>query len=220
MSRLQALADPEWVTGSLQRFGITTARAYGIRVPHLRTLAKELGRDHPLALQLWATGVHEARILATMIAVPSQLTEEQAEVWVCDLDSWDVCDQLCGNLLNKTPFAYRKAEEWSRREEEFVKRAGFALMAYLAVHDKKAEDSALLAFLPAIEHGASDNRNFVKKAVSWALREIGGRNRALNSAAIETAEAVAAQGTKSARWVSSDAMRELRSESVQRRLRA
>lgn len=217
MARLESLADPEGRKG-MARFGITTARALGIRVPELRRLAREIGPDHGLALELWTTRVHEARILASMVDEPSAVTETQMEAWVREFDSWDVCDQVCGNLFDKTPYAYEKAVAWSGREDEFVKRAGFALMAYLAVHDKEAEDGAFLAFLPWIEREAADGRNYVKKAVNWALRQIGKRNRPLNEAAIVAAKRVRSQGSPPARWIASDALRELESEAVQARV--
>lgn len=217
MERLQALADPKDREG-MGRFGIATGQALGVRVPELRRLAREIGIDHPLGQELWDTGVHEARILASMIDDPSEVTEVQMEAWVLDVDSWDLCDHLCGNLFDRTPFAYEKAAAWSGRDEEFVKRAGFALMAYLAVHDKKADDSVLLECLPMVEREATDGRKYVKKAVNWALRQIGKRNRDLNLAAIATAERIHRIDSSSARWIASNALRELKSETVQARL--
>jgi 3-methyladenine DNA glycosylase AlkD len=218
MTWLAASSNPDNVAG-MARYGINSGNSYGVSMPELRRLGKTIGRDHALALELWSSGVHEARILAALVDDPAQVTEAQMESWVQDLDSWDVCDQLCSNLFDRTAFAYAKAMEWSARRPEFVKRAGFVLMAALAVHDKHAPDEAFLAFLPAIVREASDERNFVKKAVNWALRQIGKRNTALNQAAIETAETVRAQGTSTARWIAADALRELRSEAVQERLR-
>ena len=217
MARLESLADPEDREG-MARFGIATARALGIRVPELRRLAREIGINHGLAQELWATRVHEARILACMVDEPSAVTKTQMEGWVREFDSWDVCDHVCGNLFDKTPYAYEMAVAWSGREEEFVKRAGVALMAYLAFHDKEAEDGGLLAFLPWIEREAADGRNYVKKAVNWALRQIGKRNRLLNKEAIATAERVRSQRSPPARWIASDALRELESEALQSRL--
>lgn len=185
----------------------------------LHKLAREIGKNHALAGQLWDSGVHEARLLAALVEDPRQVTEEQMEGWVAAFDSWDVCDNCCGSLFDKTPFAYRKVVEWSAREEEFVKRAGFALLAYLAVHDKKREDEAFLAFLPLIERESTDRRNFVKKAINWALREIGKRNLSLNKAAIEAAERIKAANPRGAQWVATDALRELSGEAVQRRLK-
>lgn len=217
LARLKALGDPKAVEG-MARFGINTKKAYGVSIPALRKLAKEIGKDHALAQRLWASGVHEARILASMIDDPKLVTEAQMDRWVKDFDSWDVCDQCCGNLFDKTPFAYKKAAEWSRHKEEFVKRAGFALMAYLAWHDQKAEDQKFMKFLPRIKQDASDERNFVRKAVNWALRQIGKRNRNLNKAATKTAGEIQRLDSKSARWVASDALRELQSPAVQKRL--
>lgn len=212
------MADPSAVKG-MARFGIATDGALGISVPSLRLLARRLGRDHALALFLWKSGVHEARILAAMVDEPSKVTEGQMEAWVSGFDSWDVCDGCCGSLFDKTPFAYAKALEWSRREQEFVKRAGYALMAELAVHDKAAPDSNFLRFFGAIRRGSRDERNFVKKAVNWALRQIGKRNPRLNREAVKLAKEIADIDSASSRWVASDAIRELTSRSVRARLR-
>ena len=217
MARLGALADPKGREG-MARFGIAIERALGIRVPELRRLAREIGHNHRLAQDLWDTRVHEARILASMVDDPAAVTEAQMEAWVRDLDSWDVCDHICGNLFDRTPYAYEKPVAWSSREEEFVKRAAFALMAYLAVHDREADDAAFVAFFPLIEREAVDGRNYVKKAVNWALRQIGKRNRDLNKEAIAVAERIHGIDSPSARWVASDALRELRSEAVQVKL--
>jgi 3-methyladenine DNA glycosylase AlkD len=202
----------------MSRFGINPERALGVRIPDLRRLARELGPDHGLALALWRTGVHEARILASMVDEPHRVTEGQAERWVRDFDSWDLCDQVCGNLFDRTPWAVETAARWTGRDEEFVKRAGFALMAWRAVHDKASPDREFVDFLPAIEREAGDPRNYVKKAVSWALRQIGKRNRRLHAAAIRTAERIARRGSPPARWVASDALRELRSDRVAERM--
>jgi 3-methyladenine DNA glycosylase AlkD len=203
----------------MARFGINVENALGISVTQLRRLAKEIGEDHDLAQRLWATGIHEGRILASIVDVPSEVTEAQMEAWAADFDSWDLVDQCCGNLFDKTPFGWDKAIEWSRRDEEFVKRAGFALMAYLAVHDKKAADGRFEKFLPIIEREATDDRNFVKKAVNWALRQIGKRNARLNELAIRRAERIKKLDSKAARWIASDALRELKKPTVQQRLR-
>ena len=219
LQRLKALANPEAVAG-MARFGINPENTYGISIPVLRKMAREIGRDHALAQELWSSGVHEARILASMIDDPRLVSEEQMDRWAADFDSWDVCDQCCGNLFDKTEFAYRKAVEWAARDEEFVKRAGFALMAWLAFHDKRVPDEAFLAFLPVIKRESIDGRNFVKKAVNWALRHIGKRNAALNITAIQTAKEIQAAGSKPGRWIAADALRELTSDKVQERLRA
>ena len=218
LDRLHALADPEAKEG-MARFGIETGKALGVNIPTLRALAREIGRDHDLAEGLWASGIHEARILAALVDDPKLVNEEQMERWAVEIDSWDVCDGVCSTLFDRTPFAYAKAEEWSARDEEFVKRAGFVLMAALAVHDKQAPDERFLEMLPLIEREAHDERNFVKKAVNWALRQIGKRNRNLNGAAIEAGERIRAQGSRAARWIAADALRELRSEKVQGRLK-
>lgn len=215
--RLKAQANPGNVAG-MARFGINPQNTLGVSIPALRTLAKEIGRNHKLAQGLWATRLHEGRILAGMIDDPKLVTEAQMEAWVKDFDSWDVCDQVCSNLFDKTRFAHRKALQWSARAEEFVKRAGFVLMATLAVHDKTAKDTAFLAFLPPIRTGATDERNFVKKAVNWALRQIGKRNHALNRVAIRTANELEVSDSKAARWIATDALRELTSRDVQARL--
>jgi 3-methyladenine DNA glycosylase AlkD len=216
--RLESLSDPDAVAG-MARFGINTQNTYGISVYILKKLAKEMGRDHALAQQLWASGIHEARILASLVDEPDMVTDAQMESWVKDFDSWDVCDLCCSNLFDKTRFAYRKAEVWSEREEEFVKRAGFVLMAALSVHDKAATDEDFIRFMPIIKREATDDRNFVRKAVNWALRQIGKRNLSLNEAAIKMAEEIQRIDAKSARWIAADALRELTGDTVQKRLR-
>lgn len=218
IARLRSLADPGQLEG-MARFGIGVENALGgIGVPVLRKLAREIGKNHRLAGELWKSGIHEARHLAAMIDEPERVTEAQAERWVKQFDSWDVCDGCCLNLFDKTPFAFRKALEWSRREEEFVKRAAFSLMAVLAVHDKHLTDGKFQKLLSIIKRESTDERNFVKKAVNWALRQTGKRNLRLNRAAIETAEEVRKIDSPSARWIATDALRELRSDAVQRRL--
>jgi 3-methyladenine DNA glycosylase AlkD len=168
---------------------------------------------------LWQSGAHEARLLASMIADPKQVSRAQAEAWAGDFGSWDLCDQCCINLFRKTAFAPALIEDWRTHEAEFVKRAAFALIATLAVHDKQAADEVFISYLPALAEAADDERNFVKKAVNWALRQIGKRNRALNAAAIETAERIAARDSKAARWIAKDALRELTGEAAQKRLK-
>ena len=214
---LKANASPTAVKG-MARFGIDTTNALGLSVPFLRGVARKIGKKHELALRLWSSGIHEARILAAMVDEPKVVSEGQMEEWASDFDSWDVCDGCCWVLFDKTPFAFRKALEWSRREEEFVKRGGFALIAALAVHDKRAEDEKFLRLFPAIKTASTDERNFVRKAVNWALRAIGKRNRRLNREAIRLAKEIQKGGSKSARWIASDALRELTSEPVKRRL--
>jgi len=219
LKKLKSLSDPKAVEG-MARFGINPENTFGVSIPNLRQIAKETGKDHALAQQLWASGIHEARILASMVDDPKMVTEEQLERWVKDFDSWDVCDQCCMNLFEKTQFAYQKAVEWSSNDKEFIKRTGFVLMARLAVSDKKADDKQFEPFLPIIKRESTDNRNFVKKAVNWALRQIGKRNLNLNGKAIETAEEIQEIDSKSARWIASDALRELTSQAVLERLQA
>jgi len=219
LKRLKSESNPAAVRG-MARFGITAAKAYGWSAPALKKFAREIGKDHDLAQRLWSTGILEARSLAGLIDEKQKVSELQMEDWVKDFDSWAVCDGTCLNLFRYTPFAYKKCREWSVRQEEFVKRAGFALMACLAVSDKAADDRVFLRFLPLIKRQARDERNYVKKAVNWALRQIGKRNRKLNRAAIEAAREIHESNSPSARWIASDALRELRSPAVQRRLKS
>lgn len=215
---LQTKARLDQLEG-MARYGIVGERRLGLSVPDMRKIAKDLGKDHKFALDLWKTGIPDARIVAAMIGEPAQLTEEQMEAWVKDINSWDVCDQVCMNLFEKTPLAQKKIHDWSEREEEFVKRTAFALIACLAWHDKQAKDDQFIQFLPAIKRGATDERNFVKKAVNWALRNIGKRNLKLNQAAIQAAKEIQQMDSKSARWIAADVIRELESEAVQKRWR-
>lgn len=199
-------------------FGINTSNALGVTVKDLRAYAKQIGKDHQRADELWQTGVHEARLLACLTAEPKKLDRQTMDDWVADMDSWDVCDICCMNLLRRHPEAYDIAVEWSRRPEEFVRRAGLVMMTTLAVHDKKAPDYHFTELLPHITAQATDERGYVKKAVSWALRQIGKRNIALNAEAIRAAEALKQLDSPSARWIASDVLRELRSEKIARRL--
>ncbi len=217
MALLKSHYKPENIEG-MARFGITSKKAYGVPMPELRKLARRIGRDHELAQRLWASGVLDARTLAALIDDPEQVTEEQMESWAADFDNWAICDTCCGSLFDRTKLAYRKAAEWSKREEEFVKRAGFALMAWLATHDKQARDTRFEGFLRIIKQQATDERSFVKKAVNWALRQIGKRNAALNRKAIALAEEMRGIDSRAARWIAADALRELCSEAVQERL--
>ena len=217
ISEIRKLGDPENLPG-MARFGIRTDKAYGVSVPKIRNLAKKIGKRHDLAELFWETGIHEARLVARMIDEPAKVTEAQMEKWANDFDSWDVVDQARGNLFDKTPFAVSKAHEWSTRKEEFVKRAGFALMAELAVHDKMIADKTFLDFLPVIVRESSDNRNFVKKAVNWSLRQIGKRNMPLNGAAVQTARSIQKIDSKAAKWIAADALRELTGDPVQKKL--
>jgi 3-methyladenine DNA glycosylase AlkD len=219
LQEMKSLHSPADLVG-MARFGINTQNAYGISVNTLRKMAKAIGRDHSLALELWASGIHEARILASIIEVPELVADKQMDAWASDFDSWDVCDACCYNLFDRTNYAYQKPAQWAERDEEFVKRAAFALIAGLAVHDKKAEDAKLAQFLPIIISASTDDRNFVKKAVNWAVRQIGKRNRRLNELAIETAREIQQMNSRSARWIAADALRELNSEAVQKRLKS
>ncbi len=219
LEEIRRRGDPKALNG-MSYFGIETTRAFGVSVPQLRDIAKKTGRSHELAQQLWKTGIHEARLLAGMIDDPTKVTDLQMEKWATEFNSWDVVDGSCGNLFDKTPIAVRKAHEWSLRPEEYVKRAGFVLMAELAVHDKKATDRTFLGFLPIIVRESSDERNFVRKAVNWALRQIGKRNIALNKAAIETGKAIQKLDSRSAKWIAADALRELTRQQVQGRLKS
>ncbi len=203
----------------MARFGITSPRAFGVPAPVLHRLAKKIGTDHDLALQLWSTGIHEARALAALAGDPAKVTKPLMNKWVKAFDNWAVCDCACTYLFDKTSYAYTMAYAWTKRQREFEKRAGYVLMAVLAVHDKNASDAPFLKFLPIIKRGSADPRNFVKKAVNWALRQIGKRNRSLNTAAIRAAKELRASNSSSARWIASDALRELESSAVQKRLR-
>lgn len=235
LSELHSRANAENVAG-MRRFGISTAGTLGVSMGEVRALAKDAERVvcrdpqalHRIAAELWASGVHEARIMAVVLDVPALVSREQAEDWVLDLDSWDTCDQLCGNLLWRCGFAWALSEAWSARPETFVKRAGFVVAAQLAVKDKAAKNAEFARVLQLVEREANDERNDVKKAVNWALRQIGKRNRTLNRAAIASAERIRQSaasvkpptpGSRAARWIASDALRELRSEAVQARVR-
>lgn len=218
IGKLKSLSNKESVKG-MAHFGINPNNTYGVSIPNLRNIAKGIGKDHSLAQQLWDSGIHEARILAGMVDESEKVTEEQIESWVKQFDSWDVCDQVCMNLFDKTKFASRKTIEWSSRNEEFVKRAGFALMAVLAFHDKKMKDEDFIKFFPVIKRESVDERNFVKKAVNWALRQIGKRNITLNKMAIKTAQEIIKIESKSAKWIASDALKELTSTAVQNKIK-
>jgi len=217
LRELRALGEQRNVDG-MARFGIRAKVVYGVAKPKMDELAHRIGKDHDLSLELWATGVHDARILAGMIDEPSRVTAAQMERWVRHFDNWDVCDGTCCHLFVFAAPAWAKAVEWSRRKKEFEKRAGFALMAYLAYRDKSAPDAKYRRLFPIIQREAHDERNFVKKAVNWALRNVGKRNKRLNGEAIRAAERIRRQDSSAARWIAADALRELKSEAVQRRL--
>jgi len=218
LTRLKKLANPKNVA-EMARFGISPKGTLGISIPNLRRLAREIGRDHELALRLWKSGFHEARILAGFVADPATLTEAQAEQWVNDFDSWDVCDQVVV-LLEQVPFARKKIRQWAASDREFVKRAAFAMIAGLAVHDNAAADAQFEPFLRLVRRASTDDRNFIKKAVNWALRSIGKRNRQLNLRAVAVAKQIARIDSPAARWIAADALRELRSAAIRRRLQA
>jgi len=218
MRKLKSMRNPIAVEG-MARYGINPNNNYGLSMPTLRSMAKEIGRDHAAALQLWSSGIHDARILASLVDIPEAVTMEQMDDWVKDFDSWDVCDQVCNNLFSLTQFTKQKAFEWSRESREFIKRAGFTLMAQLAIHDKIMENAEFVKFLEIIRDESNDPRNYVRKAVNWALRQIGKRNLELNKAAIQTAEAISEIDAKNAKWIASDAIRELTSGKIIKRLR-
>ena len=200
-------------------YGITAPKAYGVPVGTIQQLGKQLGRDHDLALALWGTGWYEARMLCAFMDQPERVTPAQMDRWARDFDNWGICDTVCFHLFDRTPHAWKKVGPWSRRREEFVKRAAFALLAGLALHDKQADDEAFLEGLSLVERAAGDERNFVKKGVSWALRVIGRRNRALNVACLETARRLAGSDQPAAQWIGRLAVKELASPAVRRKLR-
>jgi 3-methyladenine DNA glycosylase AlkD len=215
ISKLKSLRNQRNIDG-MARFGIRGKNLLGVPKPILDGMAREIGKDHELALRLWDSGIHEARILAALVDDPAKVTQTQMEKWVKQFDSWDICDQCCGHLLDRTPFALKKALAWTKRKREFEKRAGFVLMAAMSVHDKKAPDKLFLSFLPIIRRESWDERNFVRKAVNWALRQIGKRNKSLNQAAIREGEKIFKLETPSARWIASDALKELRGRSFKK----
>ena len=223
LRKLETLGSPENVAG-MARFGIVTREAFGVPAAELKRVARDVKRGvedrHEFAQRLWETGVHEARIVAYLIDDPKRVTAEQMEAWAADFDNWAITDGTCGHLFCRTPLAYAKVHEWSRREEEFVKRAGIVLIAWLAVHDKKADDQRIADLLPILEREAGDERNFIKKAVNWSLRQAGKRSLELNKIAIEAAERIRTQNTRPAKWIAADALRELTAEKTLERLRA
>jgi len=208
IDELRALGS-ETNRAGMARYGINTERAFGISIAGLRPIARRLGRNHDLAQALWASGFHEARLLAALIDEPKKATPEQMDSWAGDLDSWDLCDQVCLKLFVKTPFVEGKIAQWADDDREFVRRAGFALLAAYTVHGRKVPDDRFAAFLDLVERHADDPRNFVKKAVNWALRQIGKHSMALHRPALALAERLAASNDKTARWIGRDAVREL-----------
>jgi 3-methyladenine DNA glycosylase AlkD len=216
VAELRSRADPSRKPG-MSRVGIDVSRALGVSIPDVRAVAKRCGTDHEVALELWRTGIHEARILATLVADRQRLSDEQMESWVGDLSSWDVCD-FAADLFSAAPRGTEKIRGWARRPEGFVKRCAFSMIARRAVWAKDAPDREFLGYLPLIRRAATDDRNEVKKGVSWALRQIGKRDRALHAAAVDEAERILARGTPSARWIARDILRELESEKTRSRL--
>jgi len=219
IKKLESLKNPKNVAG-MARFGIRPkTEVFGVPIPELRKIAKIIKKDHKLALKLWDSKIHEAKILAGMIASPEKLTVSQIKKWVLAFDSWDVCDQVCMNLFDKSKLAINQITEFTKNKREFVKRTGFALMAAIAFHDKKMADKEFIKFFSLIKKAATDERNFVKKAVNWALRQIGKRNKNLNKKAVKLAKEIFKMDSRSAKWIANDAIRELTSQNVQKRLK-
>lgn len=217
ISELKLKRDPKNIEG-MARFGITSRNTLGIPIPYLRKMATRIGKNQKLSEKLWQSDIHEARMLAAFIGEPELVKEGQMERWVRDFDSWDICDQVCGNLFDRSKFAYKKALQWSSSDKEFIKRAGFVLMATLAVHDKDADNKKFTQFFSIIKAESTDKRNFVRKAVNWSLRQIGKRNKELNLRAIKVSKELKKSESSAARWIGSDALRELESPAVRKRI--
>ncbi|KZX16769.1 DNA alkylation repair enzyme [Methanobrevibacter cuticularis] len=218
IEKFEELADPEQIEG-MARFGINPKNTYALRMPVIKKIAKEAGKSHELAIKLWEIDTRETRIMASLVDIPKEVTSKQMDQWVNEFDYWEICDQCCINLFRKTEFAYTKVFEWTKNDKEFVKRAGFVLIAVLAVHDKKADDDVFIELLPIIKRESTDGRKLVKKAVNWALRQIGKRNLNLNKIAIDFAIEIDKIDSKSAHWIAKDVIRELTSDKVQKRLK-
>ncbi len=218
INKLKSMSEPKNVEG-MAHYGINPKNNLGISIYKLRPLAKKIGKNHNLSLKLWNSGIHDARLLAVFVEDPLQVTEEQMDLWVKDFDSWDLCDQACTSLFDLTPYAWKKVYEWAERDEEFVKRAAFSIIAGLAVHDKKALDIKFEELFKIIKKASTDERNYVKKAVNWALRNIGKRNLVLNKKAISIAKELKKINSKSAKWIANDAIRELTSSKIQERVK-
>lgn len=219
IKKLETLKNPKNVAG-MARFGIRPkAKVYGVSIPEVRKIAKNIKKDHELALKLWNSKIHEAKILASIIAVPEKMTLEKIEKWVKDFDSWDICDQTCMNLFSKTEKAKKQIIKFSKNKKEFIKRTAFALMAALAVHDKKMKDKDFLKFFYLIKRESIDERNFVKKSVNWALRQIGKRNKNLNKKALKLAMEIKKNNSKSAKWIANNAISELTNKNILKRLK-
>jgi 3-methyladenine DNA glycosylase AlkD len=217
VAKLKALENPATLAGKAH-FGIDVSKALGLSMPQIRGIAKQIIKDHALAEAMWQADIHETRLIASMIDIPIEVSEDQMERWVIGFNSWDICDQTCGELFDRTPFTTNKIHEWAPREEEFVKRAAFALIAWQAVHNKKMPDEDFLEYLPVIQQASDDPRNFVKKAVNWALRQMGKRSVFLHAPALALAERLAASDDKTARWIGKDAAKELSSDKIRKRL--
>jgi len=218
LKRLKAMSEPRMLE-CMERFAITAKEILGVSMPNLRKLGKEIGKDHGLAKELWSHEILETRLLACLVDDPEKVTEKQMDAWIKDFDSWGICDSCCICLFDKTPFAYKKAFEWTKRKREFEKRTGFAMMARLAWSDKTLSNKKIEAFFPVLIREANDERNFVKKAVNWALRQIGKRNLVLNKKAIAVAKKIQKMDSKPAKWIAGDALRELQGDAVQKRLK-
>ena len=218
LKKLKSLSRLDQLEG-MERYGIVTNNRLGVSIPDIRKIAKDFGKNHETALNLWKTGYQDAKITAALIDEPDKVTESQMNEWVKEIDSWDVCDQICMNLFDKTPYAWGKIIEWSKRDEEFVKRTAFSLLACLAWHDKNADDGKFIRYFPLIKKNSSDERNYVKKAVSWSLRHIGKRNINLHKAALKLAYELKQIDTKTAKWIGSDVIRDLNSDPTLRRLK-
>ncbi len=202
----------------MARYGIVSPKAYGVSMTTMKSLAKKLGKDHDLALELWDTGWFEARMLTSFVDEPARVTTTQMDGWAKDFDNWAICDSICFHLFDKTPHAWSRVEKWSGRKDEFVKRAAFALIASVALHDKNAPDTPFVKSLKLIEKAADDERNFVKKGVSWALRGVGHRNRALYAASLDLAGKLAASDDKTKRWIGRDVIRDITRPAILKRV--
>ena len=218
LEKLKSKSRSDQLEG-MARYGIKIDKRLGVSIPDIRKIAKDFGKNHETALDLWKTGYADAKITAALIDEPEKVTETQMEEWVIGIDSWDVCDQICMNLFDKTTYAWKKIIDWSERNEEFVKRTAFSLLACLACHHKYADDNKFIEYFPLIKKNASDDRNYVKKAVSWSLRHIGKRNLNLHKAALKLADEIKQIDSKSAKWIGSDVVRDLNSDSTLRRLK-
>jgi 3-methyladenine DNA glycosylase AlkD len=216
---MKRTGSPKAAAG-LSRYGLPTDKAFGISVATLRTYAKGIGTNHDLALKLWKTGWLDARILASFLGDPAKVTPAMMDAWCRDFDNWGTVDTPCFTLFDRSPHAWKVIPKWVKEKGEFQKRAGFVMMACLAGHDKTAKDAPFLKFLPMIERGASDDRNFVKKGVSWALRGIGHRNPALHAAAVKTATKLSKSDDATERWVGRDALKDITRPAVVKKVRA